>query len=166
MVDDLQFAGRRAPGNEQTWLKSCGLPKPGCEEPSQSDGAIEGLVESPEATELSLIPKGTLPQPPSKGPWYSQRGLCSLDSCQGQSFSLFCAKNLPPSGSSPPPFSYLPPRHRATPATSAPFLLGQPESSSRGVCCITAVCSSILTLPCGPSTQPAPSWTSPQVRLE
>ena len=36
-------------------------------------------------------------------------GLCSLDSCQGQSFSLFCAKNLPPSGSSPPPFSYLPP---------------------------------------------------------
>ena len=109
MVDDLQFAGRRALGNEQTWLKSCGLPKPGCEEPSQSDGAIEGLVESPEATELSLIPKGTLPQPPSKGPWYSQRGLCSLDSCQGQSFSLFCAKNLPPSGSSPPPFSYLPP---------------------------------------------------------
>lgn len=109
MVDDLQFAGRRALGNEQTWLKSCGLPKPGCEEPSQSDGAIEGLVESPEATELSLIPKGTLPQPPSKGPWYPQRGLCSLDSCQGQSFSLFCAKNLPPSGSSPPPFSYLPP---------------------------------------------------------
>ena len=58
------------------------------------------------------------------------------------------------------------PPHRAAPATSAPFLLGQPESSSRGVCCITAVCSSILTPLCGPSTQPAPSWTSPQVRLE
>ena len=58
------------------------------------------------------------------------------------------------------------PEPRAALATSAPFLLGQPESSSRGVCCITAVCSSILTPPRGPSTQPALSWISPQVRLE
>ena len=58
------------------------------------------------------------------------------------------------------------PQPGAALATSAPFLLGQTQSSSRGVCCITAVCPSTLTPLRGPSTQPAPSWTSPQVRLE
>lgn len=90
-----------------------------------------GLAESAEATELSLIPKGS--------PCNLQQGGGTRHSCVGsvpwtvlrkESYSSFCAKNLPPSGSSSPPIL---PSHQGRSGHTGPPSSGTTlQSSSQG----------------------------------
>lgn len=152
LLGALQFAEGRAPGNEHTWLSGCGLPKIG--------STSMGLVKSAEATELSLIPRGSPCNLQPGGLPAFLRGLSPLDSSQ-ESYSSFCAKNLPPSGSSPP----LLPSHQSHKRPHwPPFFWDNPTRVPVRVMWDPLVCTSSLGVPCvvlHSQTCPVPS---PQVR--
>lgn len=61
---------------------------------SKPDGAFSGLVECPEATELSLISKGCPPKSPARGARHSRGGSVVWTVLRGESCSSFCAKTL------------------------------------------------------------------------
>lgn len=117
-----------------------------------------GLVKFAEAIELSLKPKGNpCNLQPGGGTQHSCVGSVPWTVLRKGSYSSFCAKNLPPSGSSFPILPSQQCRKGHTGPPSSGTALQELQSESCGI----PRSASLHSVPCVGPTQPDLPWAQP-----